>query len=144
MFFIFAFFSLFDFFFKKSKENTMKFWKKKHKNFETVKRGKMKKKIKKNFKKKCVIQFSWKLWWTIIFILSSFFHWILLVKILWLGWKDSNPRMWESESHALPLGDTPTTSLKLIWLGWQDSNLRNDRVKVYCLTTWRHPNIELF
>ena len=26
-----------------------------------------------------------------------------------------------------------------IWLGWQDSNLRNDRVKVYCLTAWLHP-----
>lgn len=25
----------------------------------------------------------------------------------WLGWKDSNFRMLESESRALPLGDTP-------------------------------------
>ena len=25
----------------------------------------------------------------------------------WLGWLDSNQRMWESKSHALPLGDTP-------------------------------------
>ena len=32
--------------------------------------------------------------------------------------------MWESESHALPLGDTPMYSSFLIWLGWQDSNLR--------------------
>ena len=32
--------------------------------------------------------------------------------------------MWESESHALPLGDTPMNSSFLIWLGWQDSNLR--------------------
>lgn len=25
----------------------------------------------------------------------------------WLGWRDSNPRMRESKSRALPLGDTP-------------------------------------
>ena len=25
----------------------------------------------------------------------------------WLGWKDLNPRITESESAALPLGDTP-------------------------------------
>lgn len=25
----------------------------------------------------------------------------------WLGWLDLNQRMWESKSHALPLGDTP-------------------------------------
>ena len=49
----------------------------------------------------------------------------------WLGWKVSNPRMWESESHALPLGDTPiivklspNASALKSWLGWQDSNLR--------------------
>lgn len=29
------------------------------------------------------------------------------------------------------------------WLGWQDSDLRNDGVKVRCLTTWLHPNIQL-
>ena len=29
----------------------------------------------------------------------------------------------------------------LFWLGWKDSNLRNDGVRVRCLTTWRHPNI---
>ena len=28
---------------------------------------------------------------------------------------------------------------KIIWLGRQDSNLRDDRVKVCCLTTWLHP-----
>ena len=27
-----------------------------------------------------------------------------------------------------------------MWLGWKDSNLRNDGVRVRCLTTWRHPN----
>ncbi len=26
----------------------------------------------------------------------------------WLGWQDSNLRMRESKSRALPLGDTPT------------------------------------
>lgn len=28
-----------------------------------------------------------------------------------------------------------------MWLGWLDSNQRNARVKVLCLTAWRHPNI---
>ena len=32
--------------------------------------------------------------------------------VLWLGWKDLNPRMWESESHALPLGDTPISNIQ--------------------------------
>ena len=27
--------------------------------------------------------------------------------LVWLGWEDLNPRMAESESAALPLGDTP-------------------------------------
>ena len=35
----------------------------------------------------------------------------LVIKVVclkrWLGWKDLNPRMLESESNALPLGDTP-------------------------------------
>ena len=26
---------------------------------------------------------------------------------IWLGWRDSNPRMPEPKSGALPLGDTP-------------------------------------
>ena len=31
----------------------------------------------------------------------------------------------ESESNALPLGDTPLRNyINLLWLGWQDSNLR--------------------
>ena len=30
-----------------------------------------------------------------------------LVRIIWLGWPDSNQRMRESKSRALPLGDTP-------------------------------------
>ena len=28
------------------------------------------------------------------------------------------------------------------WLGWQDLNLRNDGVKVRCLTPWLQPNIK--
>ena len=32
---------------------------------------------------------------------------ILLLKKIWLGWQDSNLRMPESESSALPLGYTP-------------------------------------
>ena len=51
--------------------------------------------------------------------------------MFWLGWKDLNPRMWESESHALPLGDTPlfgsifkSFSFIKFWLGWLDLNQR--------------------
>ena len=29
---------------------------------------------------------------------------------IWLGWRDSNPRMLEPEPSALPLGDTPRRS----------------------------------
>lgn len=32
----------------------------------------------------------------------------------WLGWEDLNPRMTESESVALPLGDTPRAALILM------------------------------
>ena len=31
--------------------------------------------------------------------------------IRWLGWKDLNPRITESESAALPLGDTPENEI---------------------------------
>ena len=46
----------------------------------------------------------------------------------WLGYEDSNLGMVESESTALPLGDTPTGCVQfpgrlLIWLGYEDSNL---------------------
>ena len=30
------------------------------------------------------------------------------------------------------------------WLGWRDSNLRNDGVKVRCLTTWRQPKTAIY
>ena len=57
--------------------------------------------------------------------------------------------MTESESVALPLGDTPNikntgaaTVFLRKWLGWMDSNHRNDGVKVRCLTTWLQPNIK--
>ena len=29
---------------------------------------------------------------------------------IWLGWRDSNPRMLVPETSALPLGDTPLVS----------------------------------
>ena len=28
------------------------------------------------------------------------------------------------------------------WLGWKDLNPRNARARIWCLTTWRHPNIK--
>ena len=59
----------------------------------------------------------------------------------WLGWKDLNPRMWESESHALPLGDTPSLIQGLAGVaGFEPTNAR---VKVSCLTAWLYPNIIL-
>ena len=38
------------------------------------------------------------------------------IKLKWLGWLDSNQRMMESKSIALPLGDTPIK--KFIEMGW--------------------------
>ena len=38
----------------------------------------------------------------------------------WLGWQDSNLRMSESKSDALPLGDSPI--YKIIWGGYWGSN----------------------
>lgn len=41
-----------------------------------------------------------------------------------------NSRMTESESVALPLGDTPTINMGIVdWLGWQDLNLRMRKSK---------------
>ena len=37
--------------------------------------------------------------------------------------------MLESESNALPLGDTPLKYNRLHWLGWQDSDLRMRKSK---------------
>jgi hypothetical protein len=34
---------------------------------------------------------------------------------VWLGWQDLNLRMWESKSHALPLGDTPKQQRFFYW-----------------------------
>jgi hypothetical protein len=58
--------------------------------------------------------------------------------------------MLESESSALPLGDSPINTIyepckhmacqEKNWLGWKDSNLRNAGVRIQCLTTWRQPN----
>ncbi len=48
---------------------------------------------------------------------------------MWLGYEDSNLGMPESESGALPLGDTPRKAKSspkrafLMWLGYEDSNL---------------------
>ena len=45
----------------------------------------------------------------------------------WLGYEDSNLGMPESESGALPLGDTPSGNFYIDtaenWLGYEDSNL---------------------
>ena len=36
------------------------------------------------------------------------------MKCRWLGWKDSNLRIAESKSAALPLGDTPSSRLQVV------------------------------
>ena len=60
--------------------------------------------------------------------------------------------MWESESHALPLGDTPklksppaecASASGLNLAGVAGFEPTRARVKVSCLTAWRHPN-EIF
>ena len=62
----------------------------------------------------------------------------------WLGYEDSNLGMVESESTALPLGDTPKvrlpeqTSLKLA--GVRGFEPRNGGIRIHCLTAWRYPN----
>ncbi len=37
---------------------------------------------------------------------------------MWLGWLDSNQRMRESKSRALPLGDTPI-SIDMLSFQWE-------------------------
>ncbi len=34
----------------------------------------------------------------------------LIIYKIWLGWRDSNPRMEAPKASALPLGDTPLSS----------------------------------
>ena len=53
----------------------------------------------------------------------------------WLGWQDLNLRILESKSSALPLGDIP------ILAGVVGFEPTNARVRVWCLTAWRYPNI---
>ncbi len=53
---------------------------------------------------------------------------------MWLGYEDSNLGMPESESGALPLGDTPTMA------GVPGFEPGNAGIKNRCLTAWRYPN----
>ena len=52
------------------------------------------------------------------------------------------PKMTESESVALPLGDTPLEILAGV-AGFEPTNAG---IKIRCLTAWRHPknNVSLF
>ncbi len=64
---------------------------------------------------------------------------------MWLGYEDSNLGMLESESSALPLGDTPTgcvrVSKRLFKLaGVRGFEPRNAGIRIQCLTAWRYPN----
>ena len=39
--------------------------------------------------------------------MPAFLRVVQLSRPTWLGWQDLNLRVWESKSHALPLGYTP-------------------------------------
>ncbi len=64
------------------------------------------------------------------------------IKLNWLGWQDSNLRILESKSSALPLGDIPISLYILFFyllagvVGFEPTNAR---VRVWCLTAWRYP-----
>ena len=66
---------------------------------------------------------------------------------LWLGWRDSNPRMTESKSVALPLGDSPIyykpdwQSFGVKWGGMTDSNRRSPVPQTGALTNYANPTI---
>ena len=46
----------------------------------------------------------------------------------WLGWRDSNPRVTESKSVALPLGDSPPFAPTLVFLGEPHKIFNNVRL----------------
>ena len=65
--------------------------------------------------------------------------------LMWLGYEDSNLGMPESESGALPLGDTPTgctykVSVLNKLAGVRGFEPRNAGIRIRCLTAWRYPN----
>ena len=71
--------------------------------------------------------------------------------LMWLGYEDSNLGMPESESGALPLGDTPmigflrSSSERLSNLaGVRGFEPRNAGIRIRCLTAWRYPNDWVF
>ncbi len=64
--------------------------------------------------------------------------------LMWLGYEDSNLGMPESESGALPLGDTPTgctykVSVLNKLAGVRGFEPRNAGIRIRCLTAWRYP-----
>ena len=63
----------------------------------------------------------------------------------WLGRRDSNPRVRESKSLALPLGDTPmvTGVIQKKWGGISDSNRWPPVPQTGALTNWAIPTIFL-
>ena len=75
---------------------------------------------------------------------------------VWLGWLDSNQRMRESKSRALPLGYTPLSEIKsaragaalrplrLFWGGRWDSNPRHSEPQSDALPTELRPPYQLF
>ncbi len=68
---------------------------------------------------------------------------------MWLGYEDSNLGMPESESGALPLGDTPTgrtydVSVLNKLAGVRGFEPRNAGIRIRCLTAWRYPNKLVF
>ena len=60
--------------------------------------------------------------------------------LFWLGWKDLNPQMLESESRALTDLATPQIYFKKL-AGVAGFGPTHNRVKVCCLTAWRYPYV---
>ena len=58
--------------------------------------------------------------------------------LYWLGWQDSNLRMSESKSDALPLGYSPK------WCGRRDSNPRSSVPQTDALTSYATTTMYLY
>ena len=56
---------------------------------------------------------------------------------------DFIPRKWDFFRHRrISLKKALACASAFFWLEWLDSNQRDARVKVLCLTAWRHPNTD--
>ena len=63
--------------------------------------------------------------------------------LFWLGWLDSNQRMHESKSCALPLGYSPMYLYYIKWGGVWDSNPRSPVPQTGALTNYAKSTIQI-